>query len=106
MIAQSPNWNRKFPVLQSIMTKKPPVVLFNASTRITGMSQNAAFSLLTAWALKIRGQPVIHYICGHGMSSLRIGDESRGCLAGSPLCPLYDAITAIIQFQRSDVVFV
>ena len=35
--------------------ERKPVVLFNASTRITGLSLNAAFQLLTGWALRLAG---------------------------------------------------
>jgi hypothetical protein len=52
---------------------KPPIIIFNASTRITGMSQNAAFSLLTAWALRLAGQPVIHFVCSRGMAACVLG---------------------------------
>ncbi len=52
---------------------KRPVVIFNASTRITGLSQNAAFSLLTAWALRLAGQPVVHFVCSQGMAACVLG---------------------------------
>lgn len=45
-----------------------PVVFFNASTRIRGHSHNAAFSLLTSWAVRLTGVPVVHFICHEGMS--------------------------------------
>jgi hypothetical protein len=45
-----------------------PVVIFNASARLTGLSQNAAFSLLTAWSLGLSGVPVVHFVCKSGMS--------------------------------------
>jgi hypothetical protein len=45
-----------------------PVVIFNASARLTGLSQNAAFSLLTAWSLRLSGVPVVHFVCKSGMS--------------------------------------
>ena len=44
-----------------------PVVVFNASTRLEYMSQNGAFSLLTAWGLRLAGIPVIHFVCQRGM---------------------------------------
>ncbi|MGB8251819.1 MAG: hypothetical protein WCF08_01275, partial [Anaerolineaceae bacterium] len=56
-----------------IDNKKPPVIIFNASTRITGLSQNAAFSLLTALSLRMSGQPVVHYVCGQGMTRCVLG---------------------------------
>lgn len=45
-----------------------PVVIFNASARLTGMSLNAAFSLLTGWSLRLTGVPVVHFVCRAGMS--------------------------------------
>lgn len=50
-----------------------PVVFFNASTRITGLSQNAAFTLLTSWALRLSGVPVRHFVCQSGMSHCVLG---------------------------------
>jgi hypothetical protein len=31
------------------------VLIFNASTRLTGMSLNAAYALLTQWSLRLSG---------------------------------------------------
>ncbi|MBU4224290.1 MAG: hypothetical protein KKC71_00510 [Chloroflexi bacterium] len=54
-----------------------PVIFFNASTRLSGLSQNAAFSLLTSWAVRLAGAPVIHFVCQRGMSRCLLGtDES------------------------------
>ncbi len=50
-----------------------PVLLFNASTRLIGLSQNAAFSLLTHWALKGRGIPAIQLVCRAGMQPCVLG---------------------------------
>jgi len=50
-----------------------PVVFFNASTRITGLSQNAAFAMLTSWALRLSGVPVHHFVCQSGMSHCVLG---------------------------------
>jgi hypothetical protein len=50
-----------------------PVVLFNASTRLGGFSQNAAFNLLTAWGLQLAGLPVVHFVCRAGMSRCVLG---------------------------------
>ncbi|NLF52247.1 MAG: hypothetical protein GX577_14050, partial [Leptolinea sp.] len=45
-----------------------PVVLFNASTRLSGLSLNAGFQLLTGWALQLSGVPVVHFVCQRGLS--------------------------------------
>ncbi len=50
-----------------------PVVFFNASSRITGLSQNAAFSLLASWGLRLAGVPVQHFVCQQGMSHCVLG---------------------------------
>ena len=52
-----------------------PVVFFNASTRIRGYSQNAAFSLLASWAVRLTGVRVIHFICWAGMSRCVLGTD-------------------------------
>ncbi|MDO9129876.1 MAG: hypothetical protein Q7U34_08420 [Anaerolineales bacterium] len=55
-----------------------PVIFFNASTRLSGLSQNAAFSLLISWAVRLAGAPVVHFVCQRGMSRCVLGtDESR-----------------------------
>ena len=69
-----------------------PVVFFNASTRITGLSQNAAFSLLAALGLQLAGVPVVNFTCKAGLSRCVLGtafpDRSgrppcRACIAQS-----------------------
>jgi hypothetical protein len=52
---------------------KNPVLLFNASTRLIGLSQNAAFSLLTHWALKECGIPAVQLVCRTGMQPCVLG---------------------------------
>jgi hypothetical protein len=52
-----------------------PVVFFNASTRIRGHSQNAAFSLFASWAVRLTGVQVIHFICWAGMSRCVLGTD-------------------------------
>ncbi len=51
------------------------VVFFNASTRIWGLSQNAAFQLLTAWSLRLQGVPVVQFVCRRGMSRCILGTD-------------------------------
>ncbi len=52
---------------------RKPVAVFNASTRISRISLNAAFSLLTAWGLQLAGIPVVHFVCKAGMSRCVLG---------------------------------
>lgn len=57
------------------LTDQPPVIFFNASTRLGGLSLNAGFSLLTAWGLRMAGIPVIHFVCRSGMSRCVLGTD-------------------------------
>jgi hypothetical protein len=52
---------------------KAPVVLFNASTRLNGFSQNAAFNLLATWGLQLADIQVVHFTCHAGMSRCVLG---------------------------------
>ncbi len=65
---------------------RKPVIIFNASTRLVGMSLNAAYALLTSWSLRLQGTPVIHFTCWAGMSQCVLG-TSRHNLAQPPPCP-------------------
>jgi hypothetical protein len=64
---------------------QPPVVFFNASSRITGLSQNAAFSLIASWGLRLAGVPVQHFVCKRGMSHCVLG-TNREDFHKSPPC--------------------
>ena len=61
-----------------------PVIMFNASTRLGGFSQNAAFSLLTSWGLQLAGIPVVHFVCRAGMSQCVLGTNPDNILASPP----------------------
>lgn len=52
-----------------------PVVFFNASTRLQAMSQNAAYSLLTALAVRLAGVPVIQFVCNSGLQRCVLGSK-------------------------------
>ena len=52
-----------------------PIIIFNASTRLNTLSQNAAFSMLTSWAVRLAGHPVIHFVCQAGMSRCVLGTD-------------------------------
>ncbi len=64
----------------------PPVVFFNASTRLQGMSLNAAYSLITSWAMRMAGVPVIHFVCQSGLSRCVLG-TNRDKPTDLPPCP-------------------
>ena len=71
-----------------------PVIFFNASTRISGLSLNAAFSLLTSWGLRLAGVPVVHFVCERGMGHCVLG-TNRDHYAAPPPCA-----TCIAQSQH------
>jgi hypothetical protein len=52
-----------------------PVVFFHASTRLDGLSLNAGFSLIAAWAARLAGAPVVHFVCRAGMSRCVLGAD-------------------------------
>ena len=62
-----------------------PVVFFNASTRLNGLSQNAGFSLLASWALRLAGTRVIHFVCEAGLSPCVLG-TNREQVSQPPPC--------------------
>jgi len=74
--------------------EKRPLIVFNVSSRLTGLSLNASFSSLTAWSLRLAGTPVIHIACQAGMKHCTLGtnrDDYRtpppceSCIAQSRL---------------------
>ena len=62
-----------------------PVVFFNASSRLTGLSLNAAFTYLTACGVQIAGVPVVYFGCHAGMSRCVLG-TNRDDHAQLPPC--------------------
>ena len=64
-----------------------PVVFFHPSTRIWGISQNAAFSLLASWGLRLSGVPVRYFVCNAGLEQCVLGTV-RTRLERSPPCNL------------------
>lgn len=73
---------------------QPPVVIFNASARLTGLSLNAAFSLLVGWSLRLAGIPVIHFVCHEGMSHCVLG-TNRSDYTIAPPC-----VSCLAQSER------
>lgn len=64
-----------------------PVIFFNASTRLEGLSLNAAFSLISSWAVQFSGAPVIHFVCRQGLSRCVLGTRRDDPLALPPCGP-------------------
>jgi hypothetical protein len=63
----------------------PTVAFFVASTRITGISLNAAFTFLTASGLQVSEIPVVYFACKAGMSRCVMG-TNRDDLSQPPPC--------------------
>lgn len=72
------NW-RIAKIARVVSERFPPtansstVVFFNASARLGHLSQNAAFSLLSAWGLRMAGVRVVHFVCNSGMTRCVLG---------------------------------
>lgn len=64
-----------------------PVIFFNASARIHGLSLNAAFQLLAAWGLRLSGIPVVHFVCQAGMSRCVLGTNRDDASESLPCAP-------------------
>jgi hypothetical protein len=54
-----------------------PVIFFNASTRISMISLNSAYSLIASWMVRLSGVPVIHFVCQAGMSHCVLGTNRK-----------------------------
>ena len=54
---------------------KQPILVFNASTRLNTLSQNAGFAMLAGWALQLSGHPVVHFLCHAGMTRCVLGTD-------------------------------
>jgi len=63
---------------------KKPVIFFNASTRLEGLSLNAAYSLLTSFGVQLSGTPVVHFVCQAGLSRCVLGTNRLNILQNPP----------------------
>ena len=57
------------------LNNEAPVIIFNVSSRLEGISLNAAFSVLASLAVRASGVPVIHFVCQAGMSRCMQGTQ-------------------------------
>jgi len=62
------------------------VIFFNASTRLSGLSQNAGFSLVSSLAMQNAGIDVVQLVCERGMTHCVLGTDNQS-LKTSPPCP-------------------
>ena len=77
--------NRLVPAVPAAQRARP-VVFFNASTRLLGLSQNAAFQLIASWGVRMAGVPTIHFACQGGLSRCVLAAAQNGP-AALPPCP-------------------
>jgi hypothetical protein len=73
-----------------------PVIFFNASTRISFVSLNAAYSLITSWMVRLSGVPVVHFVCQAGMSH---------CVLGTNRQDPHKALPCRVCIKRSRILF-
>ena len=62
-----------------------PVIFFDTSTRLSGVSLNAAFAALSAWSLELEGVRVIHFVCQQGLAPCVMGTK-RDSADQNPPC--------------------
>lgn len=55
----------------------PTIVVFNTSSRLSALSQNAAFTLLAALGLKLGGYRIVQFVCQAGMSPCVLGTNRQ-----------------------------
>jgi hypothetical protein len=93
-------------------TGQQPVVIFNASTRLADLSQNAAFALLAGWSLRLSGVPVIHFVCQGGMSCCVLGINRdyltrpmpcAACIAQSRRLFAHGAVHAVTHLEDAEL---
>ncbi len=77
------------------------VLSFNASTRISGLSLNAAFAMLTGWSLRLQGVRVVNVVCKRGMTRCVLGTD-RDDVYSLPPCQKCLSQSAAV-YDRSDV---
>jgi len=61
------------------------IAFFKASTGIDDLSWNSGFHLLTSWALRLQGVPVVYFACNAGMSRCVLGTH-RDHVEKAPPC--------------------
>ncbi len=82
---------------------KKTVISFNASTRITGLSLNAAFAMLTGWSLRLQGVRLANFVCQRGMTRCVLGTNREEVLKIPP-CEKCLVQSAAI-YDRSNVIW-
>ena len=60
------------------------LVSFNASSRITGLSLNAAYAMLAGWSLRLQGVRVVNFACLRGMPRCVLGTNREDIYKSAP----------------------
>ena len=79
------------------------VVSFNASSRLKGLSLNAAFAMLTGWSLRLQGVRVANFVCQRGMTRCVLGTDQNDVRRMPPCAQCLVQSTAI--YKRSDLIW-
>jgi len=83
-----------------------PIIFFKASTGIDDLSWNSGFHLLASWALRLKGIPVVYFVCNSGMSKCVLG-TNRNDVRKAPPCAscVYQSktlYTNVQTYKRTD----
>ena len=65
-------------------TDQRPIIFFDASTRLSGLSLNAGFAILSAWSLSLQGVPIVHFVCSAGLRPCVLGTNRTDPDAAPP----------------------
>ena len=87
-----------------------PILFFKASSGIDDFSWNSGFHLLSSWALRLKGIPVIYFACHSGMSHCVLG-TNRDNVRKPPPCKsciyqsrtLYTGVPSKVEGSKSKV---
>lgn len=63
---------------------QPPVLFFNASSRIHRLSINSAISLIASWKIRLEGIPAKYIVCERGMQQCILGTNRWDYLSPPP----------------------
>lgn len=78
-----------------------PVVFFNASTRLMGLSQNAAFQLVASWGMRMAKVPTVHFACQGGLSRCVLAAAQSGPMALPPCSTCIAQTRAILTHSNT-----
>ncbi len=100
-------------IKQTSTEENRPVLVFNASTRLTRTSLNAAFAWLTAAGLRVQGIPTPFLVCRAGLQPCLLGTDKADITAALPCrdCirlsdQMYRGMETIpLRYQEDPVVF-